>query len=181
MGGQARDCDGRVAHRCNDLVSGPIGVGGSEQSGNSSCEWGRCAGSHGLDIGGVAEVETAKAVIGVGGETVDGVGFSRAAGSANPSAGSGVAAVWIAAAGSREGVQWRSIVAVVGEGDRAGRASRSRGGVLGAGGVGGGDYGEYAACLRGELDVFRVGEIEAVVAGRGDEDDIGLLGGVGNR
>jgi hypothetical protein len=34
--------------------------------------------------------------------------------------------------------------------------------------------------LRGELDVLRVGEIEAVVAGGGDEDDVGLFGCVGD-
>ena len=50
--------------------------------------------------------------------------------------------------------------------------------VLGAGGVGGGDDGEDAAGLGGKLDVAGVGEVDAVVAGGGDEDGPGLIGGV---
>ena len=34
--------------------------------------------------------------------------------------------------------------------------------------------------MGGELDVAGIGEIEAVVSGRGDEDDVGLVGGVGD-
>ena len=52
--------------------------------------------------------------------------------------------------------------------------------VLGAGWVGGGDDGENAARLGGKFDVTGVGEVEAVVAGGGDEDDVGLSGGVGD-
>ncbi len=53
--------------------------------------------------------------------------------------------------------------------------------VLGAVGVGGGDDGEDAASLRGDFDVTRIGEVVAVVAGGGDENDSGLRGGVGDR
>ena len=84
----------------------------------------------------------------------------------------GLAAVGVAAAGGGEGVERSAVVAVVGEGDGAGGAGGSGGGVLGAGWVGGGDDGEDAAGLRGKFDVARVGEVEAVVAGGGDEDDV---------
>src|SRR5277367_6008858 len=116
----------------------------------------------------------------VGGEAVDGVGFAIAAGASDPAADSGVVACGVAAAGSGEGVEGGSEVAVVGEGDGAGGAGGSGGSVLGAGWIGGRDDGEDVAGLGGEFDVPGVGEIEAVVSGRGDEDDVGLVGGVGD-
>ncbi len=90
------------------------------------------------------------------------------------------AAGGIAASGGGESVERSAEVAVVGEGDGAGGADGSGGGVLGAGGVGGGDDGEDVAGLRGKFDVARVGEVVAVVAGGGDEDDSGLRSGVGD-
>ena len=44
---------------CDDFVCGPVWVGGAEKSGYSGGE--RCggAGSHGLDVWGVTEVEAA--------------------------------------------------------------------------------------------------------------------------
>ena len=69
---------------------------------------------------------------------------------------------------------------IVGEGDGAGGAGGSGGEVLGTGRVGGGDDGEDAAGLGGKFDIARIGEVEAVVAGGGDEDDSGLCGGVGD-
>ena len=128
----------------------------------------------------MAEVEATEAVGGVGGQAVDGVGVAGAAGAADPAADGVVSADGVAAAGGGEGVEGSSEVAVVGEGDGAGDAGCGGGGVLGAGGVGGGDQGEDAAGLGGEFDVPGVGEVEAVVAGRGDEDDVGLGGGVGD-
>ena len=53
-------------------------------------------------------------------------------------------------------------------------------GVFHAVGVGGGDDGEDAAGLCGNLDVSRVGEVVAVVSGSGDEDGSCLHGGIGD-
>ena len=128
----------------------------------------------------MTEVEAAVAVSGVGGESVDGVGDAGAAGTLDPAAGAGVGAVWVAAAGSGEGVERGAVVGVVGEGDGAGSTGGAGGGVLGTGRVRGSCDCEDTARLCGEFDVAGVGEVEAVVAGGGDEDDICLGGGVGD-
>ena len=130
----------------------------------------------------MAEVEAAEAVGGVGGRAVGGVGKAVGAGSANPSADGGVwiggGGAGVAAAGRGDGVEGRAEVGVVGEGNGAGGAGGVGCEVLGAGGVGAGDDGEDAAGLGGKLDVAGVGEVDAVVAGGGDEDGPGLIGGV---
>ena len=155
-------------------------MGCPEEGGDSCGEWGGGAGSHRLDVLGVAEIEAAVGVVLVGGEAIDGVGFAVAACASDPAADSGVVACGITAAGSGQGVEGGAEVAVIGEGDGAGGAGGSGGGVLGAGWVGGGHDGEDVARLGGELDISGVGEIEAVVSGRGDEDDVGLVGGIGD-
>ena len=52
--------------------------------------------------------------------------------------------------------------------------------VFGTGRVGGGDDGEDAAGLGGQLDVARLARFDAIVAGGGDDDCPGLAGGVGD-
>src|SRR5258708_7414477 len=107
-------------------------------------------------------------------------GAARGRAAARPAADAEVVSGRIAAAGCGEGVEGGAVVAVVGEGDGARDARGSWSYVLGAGEVGGGDDGEDAAGLGGEFNVAGVGEVEAVVAGRGDEDDVGLGGGIGD-
>jgi len=97
----------------------------------------------------MSQIETSVAVVGVGGRAVDGVGFARAAGSANPTANTGVGSVRIAAAGCGQGIERAAVVAVVGERDRAGGAGGSGGDVFCTSRVGGGDDGEHPAGLRG--------------------------------
>ena len=155
-------------------------MGGAYQGGDSGSEGSRGAGAHRLDVGGVAQVEAAVAVGRVGWEAVDGVGQAGAASALNPAADTGIGTVRIATARGCEGVEGRSIVAVVGERDGAWGTGGVGGCVLGAGGVGGGGDGKNAASLCGEFDVAGVGEVEAVVSGGGDEDDVGLGRGVGD-
>ena len=83
---------------------GPVRVGGAKQGGYACGERGGGAGSHGLDVGGVAEIEAAEAVGRVGGWAVDGGGLAGAAGSADPAGDGLVVALGVAASGSGEGV-----------------------------------------------------------------------------
>ena len=142
----------------------------------------RCgrAGAHGLNVGGVAEIETSIAVGGVRGQAIEGVGEAGAAGGLNPAADARVGTVRIAAAGCGEGVEGGSMIGVIGELDWAWGAGGGRAGVLAAGRVGGSSDGEDAARLGRKFYVTWVGEVDAVVTGRGDQDDVGLGGGVGD-
>jgi hypothetical protein len=88
---------------------------GEKQGGNSGSKRGGGAGAHGLDIGSVAEIETAEAVSGVGGKAICGVGEAGAAGGLNPATDAGVGTIRVTAAGCCEGVERGSVVAVVGE------------------------------------------------------------------
>ena len=51
-------------------------MSGAEEGGDSGGEWCGGAGSHGLDVLGVAEIEATVGVVLVGGETVYCVGFA---------------------------------------------------------------------------------------------------------
>ena len=79
-------------------------MGGAEQGGDTGGERGGGAGAHGLDVGGVAEIEAAEAVGGRRGPS-SGEGKPVAAGSADPAADAGVAAFGVAAAGCGESVE----------------------------------------------------------------------------
>ena len=155
-------------------------MGRAEECCDPGCE--RCggAGSHGLNVRGVAEVEATEALGLAGGQTVRGGRQAGAAGPTHPSADGGVGALGSAAAGCSEGVEGGTVVAVVGEGGWAGGAGGAGSGIFRTGRIGGGDDGEDATGLGWELDETRVGEVVGVVAGCGDDDDTGLGGGVGD-
>ena len=74
------------------MVGAPGGVGGAKKGGDSGGKRGGGAGADGLDVGCVAKVETTVAVRRVRWWAIGGGRFAGAAGAANPSADSEVAA-----------------------------------------------------------------------------------------